>query len=160
MMVASQQDGGVAVALAFKSAPGLRWWEGETGRAHPLEGLRGSGLADRFCAWAGRSGARSIFSVIALDGMVRLEDLPLGACMIVLGVRRQAGQRRVLWSAAVPAGGPTATLRLEVAALMAMGDGELHLHLLAAHPAERNAIVTDLGFTRLDGADADVPWQG
>lgn len=127
---------------------GQGWWLAtahvRTGeRDAPLAGLSGSTLVERFRTWRGRSGRRYVFSVFQLhEG---LDRVPVGADAVVAAVIRTAdGTRRLLW---VDETGddPHAFLRMErVRALAERADGELHLHLLAAAPAERRAVLDDL----------------
>ncbi len=110
-----------------------------SGRAdQPLTGLSGSALADRFRTWRGRSGRRYVFSVFrAGEGF---DHLPTGEGAVVIAAVRQAdGTRRKLWVAEV---GRDAA-RIE--RFLARPGCELHLHLLAATPAERRAVAADLG---------------
>ncbi len=112
----------------------------------PLAGLRGSAIADRFCAWSTRSGRRIIVSVIPLEADTVIANLPLREG-IVLAVRRASpGPRRVLWAEAL---GPTDrghAIENEAATLARAGGYELHLHLLASDAAE---VLKELGYPRL-----------
>ena len=108
----------------------------------PLTGLSGSGLADRFRAWQGRSGRRYVFSVFRMG--CGLDELPLEAGAVVVAAVRQAdGTRRKLWVAEIGRDlDELGAARLD--RLAARPDCELHLHLLASTPAERRAVADDL----------------
>ncbi len=118
----------------------------------PIAGAGGGGAADRFCAWAGRSGRRIVFSVVGLDPEALAVDLPLGS--IVLAVRRgRPGGRKVLWAENLSDDAVRAAVRSAAAVLAAEGECELHLHAAAIDAAARRAIIADLAFPRLAGLE-------
>ena len=99
-----------------------------------IEGRDGSVVAgalgtDRFRMWTGRSGRRHLFS--RLDGPLTVDDL-VGA-VVLIAARGDAG--RIVW---IGAAEPTARLPLALGV-------EVFAHWLAETPAERAAIVADLG---------------
>lgn len=133
----------------------LRDVTGREGRVHPLAGLSGSAVADRFCAWAGRSGRRYIFSVFAIDRQVEAAALPLARHAIALMVRRPAaGSRRVLWAERIETEEAVAVVRrAAMAAQAGQESSEIHLHFLSVEAGERQAAFTDLAFPRYDPAE-------
>ena len=111
----------------------------------PLAGLAESGLAERFRYWCGASGRRYLFSVFPVDGRHGLDDCPPYADSVMVAVLRQAdGRRRILHAADT---GPLPEVVFGGAALaaaVAAGANEIHLHLLAPDVAARASIVADL----------------
>lgn len=113
------------------------------GHDQPLAGLAGSRLEGRFRAWRGRSGRRYTFSVFPLG--CGLDHLPVDGDAVVIAVARQAdGTRRKLWVEATGRDPNDLFRSARLRALAARPDCELHLHLLAATPADRRALVDDL----------------
>ncbi len=111
----------------------------------PLTGLAESELADRFRYWRGASGRRYLFSVFPVDGRRSLGDCPAYAQSVVMAVLRQADGRRRILHAGDTGHLPEAVLGgARLAAAMAAGANEIHLHLLAPETAARAAIVVDL----------------
>lgn len=135
-------------AWAFRDAP-------EWGLPSSLEGLSGTAVADRFCAWAGRSGRRYIFSVFALDAQADAASVPLARAAIALMVRRPAqGSRRVVWAERIETEETVAAVRRAAAAAQAGPEGhEMHLHFLSVEPGERRAAFADLALPRLEPAE-------
>lgn len=131
---------------AFRDAP-------QRGLPSLLEGLSGTAVADRFCAWAGRSGRRYIFSVFALDAQADAASVPLARNAIALMVRRPAqGSRRVVWAERIETEETVAAVRR--AAAQAGPEGrEIHLHFLSVEPGERRAAFADLALPRLEPAE-------
>ncbi|HEX4765497.1 MAG TPA: hypothetical protein VH414_04390 [Lichenihabitans sp.] len=139
---------GQALSVTVVSAPGSsrrREAAGASSVDAPLAGLAGSGLAERFRYWCGASGRRYLFSVFPVDGRRGLDDCPFYADSVVMAVLRQAdGRRRILHAGdtgplpEVVFGGVT------LAAAVAAGANEIHLHLLASDATARAAIVADL----------------
>jgi hypothetical protein len=119
---------------------------GAAGRDGPLQGLAGSGVADRFRAWKGRSGRRYVFSVFPLDASAgTLDDLPLDGGAVVIGVERRDDGSRWPVFVAESDDAPEALLRSGlVGDLRARRGGELHMHLMAADGVQRRGIVADL----------------
>ena len=111
--------------------------------------VAGTGAADRFCAWAGRSGRRVIFTVVASgpDGDV------VGLSGILLGVKREAGGRRVLWRTVLSGHGLTGAQRHAIARLRQEGCGELHLHNVVGDAASCEGIAADLDLPRLEAEE-------
>lgn len=133
---------------------------GDEPAGHPLDRLRGGGGADRFCAWAGRSGRRVIFSVMKLDPGRCADALPADARLIALAVRRdlsQGARRRVLWATALDGHGDDAAVRSAVEGLASGGDAEIHLHWLLEEEGSET-LLADLGFPRL-AATACRGWR-
>lgn len=126
------------------------------GRSSPLAGLSGSAVADRFCAWVGRSGRRYIFSVFGLGPQATATSLPFARNAIALMVRRPAvGARRVLWAERIETEGTVAAVRRAAASAQAGPEAsEIHLHFLSVEIGERQAAFADLAFPRLDPGES------
>lgn len=120
----------------------------------PVRGLSGRGAADRFCAWAGRSGRRYIFSVFTLGPDLGSTAVPLAPKAIALIVRRPAaGPRRVLWAERTETEDGTAAVMRAAAEQGGPEATEIHLHLLAIETEARRAAFADLAFPRLHSAE-------
>lgn len=99
-----------------------------------IEGRGGSVVAgvlgtDRFRMWTGRSGRRHVFS--RLEGPIAADDLD--GAVVLIAAQGDAG--RIVW-----VGVAAASERLPFAIGV-----EVFAHWLADTPAERTAIVADLG---------------
>lgn len=99
--------------------------------------------ADRYCAWASRTGDRLVFAVRPLaptnDGWASV------APGVLLGVQHEAGVRRVVWSTVVGGGGHALRLHRAVADLRRSGCGELHHLAVAGGPAACARVASELG---------------
>ncbi|MBL8588476.1 MAG: hypothetical protein JNK46_08105 [Methylobacteriaceae bacterium] len=107
----------------------------------PLASLAGGALARRFRAWRGASGRRYVVTVYAAGETGWLD---LDAALALVVAVAPDGRRRIL-AAHVD---PDAPARRRLAAALVAAEGEaceVHLHLLAATPAERAAAAADLG---------------
>lgn len=86
-----------------------------------------AGIPARYLYWLGRSGRRYLFTSTEAGG---LEDfLDAVAIVVSAGEITWSGEVAALAAAARPAGLP---------------DGALYVHLLAATPEERRAVIEDL----------------
>jgi hypothetical protein len=103
-------------------------------------------LAERFRSWQGQSGRRYVFSVFSLDDCAaRDEFFPVeGQAVVIAAERREGAVRLPLWIAETGASPQTFFRSERIRALALRGGCELHLHLLARNPAERQAIIRDL----------------
>lgn len=114
-------------------------------RNTPLQSLVGGSLASRFHAWRGVSGRRYVCSVFAIDPIDPEAGLPDYTDVVALAVARdESGARRCL---SVFMRGATADLVAQkhfVAAALAAGAVEWHIHLLAAGKQERRLIADDI----------------
>lgn len=116
----------------------------------PLRTLSAGSAADRFCAWAGRSGRRYIFSVFALGPSARAVTLPLAPQSIALMVRRPAtGPRRVLWAERMETKDGVAAVMQAAARHAGPEPSEIHLHVVAIEAEARQAAFADLAFPLL-----------
>lgn len=114
-----------------------------------VRGLSGGGAADRFCAWAGRSGRRYIFSVFALGS----DAIPLAPKAIALLVRRPAtGPRRVMWAERLETEDRAAAVMRAAAGQAGPEASEIHLHVLSVELEARRAAFADLAFPCLNSA--------
>jgi hypothetical protein len=104
-----------------------------------LAPLAGTPIASRFCSWIGRSGRRYVFSVYHAADCPAFRD-----GVLLAAVRDMTGQRRAVLARDTGAF-PEPVVAKAQRELMPYGPHvELHLHLLAASPAERAAMVADL----------------
>lgn len=111
---------------------------------HPC---RQNGTADRFCAWAGRSGRRYIFSVLTLDAAASETAVRLPSKAIVLLVRRPAaGRRRVLWAERIETEGEMAAVVEAATEQAGAAENEIHLHVGTVEEQARRAAFADLAF--------------
>jgi hypothetical protein len=109
---------------------------------HPLASLAGGDLEGRFHAWRGRSGRRYIFSVFPVDLQAADAGLPDFAEAIVIAVAEFGGTRRVIACLQCE---PAASARQAfVAAALAAGARQWHVHLLAVDPRQRGAAIADI----------------
>ena len=113
--------------------------------AAPLAGLAGTDLSRRFRHWRGTSGRRHLFSVFPVGEPAPGEDAPRFADAVVMAVGRDAGGAPCIL--ALDETGPLPDLFYDSApfrAALAEGAHEIHVHLLAAGPAGRAAVLRDL----------------
>lgn len=104
-----------------------------------LAALAGTSIADRFCSWIGSSGRRYVFSVYSAAECPAFRD-----AVLLAAVRDMTGQRRAILARDTGAF-PEPVVAKAQRELRAYGPRvELHLHLMAASPAERAATVADL----------------
>lgn len=89
-------------------------------------------FGDRYRVWRGRSGQRYLVTVMPLGEALRVED----AVVLIVAIGPE-GERRVVYAGETSAGLPG----LHVAAGHRL---EAHVHLIAASPAKRQAVVEDL----------------
>ncbi len=147
--------GNTAAAFSFHRRAPERWPESKTAAVQPLEGVTGSNapldslaggsLASRFHAWRGASGRRYIFSVFGADRSAPDAGLPDFAEAIALAVARDdRGSRRCVALCLNEATTDPATRQHFVAAALAAGAVEWHIHLLAEDPQQRRAIAKDI----------------
>ena len=112
----------------------------------------GRGPADRFCAWAGRSGRRYVFSVFALGSDAAA--VPLVPKTIALMVRPPvAGPRRVLWAERIETEDDVAAIMRAAARQADRETAEIHLHALSIETEARRAAFVDLAFPAADLAE-------
>lgn len=124
-----------------------------TGSNAPLESLAGGSLASRFHAWRGASGRRYICSVFAADRADPEAGLPDFADAIAIAVARDGeGRRRCVSLFLSEAMTDAGARRHLIAAAMAAGAVEWHIHLLAADAQQRRAVARDIESDRF--ADA------
>ena len=108
-------------------------------RVSSLAALAGMPISSRFCSWIGQSGRRYVFSIYPASECPAFHDAVLLAV-----VRDMTGRRRAV-SLRETGRFPEPVLAETQRELRAFGPGvELHLHLLAASPAERAATLVDL----------------
>jgi hypothetical protein len=114
-------------------------------RNTPLQSLAGGSLASRFHAWSGGSGRRYVCSVFAVDSGDPESGLPDYTEVIILAVARdETGTRQCV---SVFLRGATADLvaqRQFVAAALAAGAVEWHVHLLVADAQQRRLVANDI----------------
>ncbi len=108
-------------------------------RGASLKALAGMPIASRFCSWIGQSGRRYVFSVYPAC------ECPAFPDAVLMAVVRDMTGRRCVVSVCDTGAFPEPVVAMVQHELRAFGPGlELHLHLLAASPAERAATVADL----------------
>ena len=108
-------------------------------RGASLKALAGTPIASRFCSWIGQSGRRYVFSVYPAS------ECPAFPDAVLMAVVRDMTGRRCVVSVGDTGAFPEPVVARVQRELRAFGPGlELHLHLLAASPAERAATVADL----------------
>jgi hypothetical protein len=128
----------------LSESPGATWMVPESDRrdratGSSLAALAGTSIASRFCSWIGLSGRRYVFSVYPASDCPAFRD-----AILLAAVRDMTGQRRAILVRDTGAF-PEPVVAKAQRELRAFGLGlELHLHLLAASPAERAAAVADL----------------
>jgi hypothetical protein len=116
-----------------------------TGSNAPLESLAGRTLSARFHAWHGASGQRYICSVFPADCADPDAGLPDFADAITLAVAcDNAGQRRCVSLTLSEAMTDIAARQHFIAAGLAAGVVEWHVHLLAAEVQQRHAVAQDI----------------
>ena len=131
-------------AYGLSESPAAQWVAPMSGREHKTRGaslkaLAGMPIASRFCSWIGQSGRRYVFSVYPAS------ECPAFPDAVLLAVVRDMTGRRCVVSARDTGAFPEPVVARVQRELRAFGPGvELHLHLLAASPAERAATVADL----------------
>lgn len=106
-----------------------------------IASLRTHDLRDGFHAWHGASGRRYVASVFAVDARVRDAGLPAFEAFVLIAVARDGARRRVRAVVAVEWG---SARHRAVAAAIADGVDEWHVHLLGASRDAREAIAADL----------------
>ncbi len=108
-------------------------------RGSALAALAGTGFSSRFFSWTGLSGRRYVFSVYPAPTCPAYCD-----AVMLAAVRDGSGRRRVV-SVRDTGAFPEPVVARAVHELREFGSGlELHLHLLASSPEEREATVADL----------------
>ena len=112
----------------------------ETAQAS-LACLRASSLNDRYHAWRGFSGARYTVSIFPVDRAADGDGLPAFEAFILVPVIRDG---RSLEPTGVVAIETEADRFAAVAAGVADGASEWHVHLLAEGARQRRAVVEDL----------------
>jgi len=112
-------------------------------QAASLKALAGMPIASRFCSWAGQSGRGYVFSVYPAS------ECPAFPDALLMAVVRDMTGRRYAVSVRDTGAFPEPVVASAQRELRAFGPGaELHLHLLAASPADRAATVADLAAAR------------
>lgn len=135
----------------FSESAVAQWAPPTTGcqdktRAAPLKALAGMPIASRFCSWIGQSGRRYVFSVYLAS------ECPAFPDAVLMAVVRDMTGRPCAVSVRDTGAFPEPVLATMQRELRAYGpELELHLHLLAASPAERAATVADLAVAGADG---------
>lgn len=141
-------DGTIERAHGISESPPTGWTapmsdRQDNRRGSSLAALDGLRISSRFCSWVGLSGQRYVFSVYPASGCPAFCD-----AILLAAVRDMAGQRRVVLVRETGAFPEPVVAEIQ-RELRALGPGlELHLHLLAASPAERAATVADLAIVR------------
>lgn len=108
-------------------------------RGSALAALAGTRFSSRFFAWAGLSGRRYVFSVYPAPTCPAYCD-----AVMLAALRDGSGRRRVV-SVRDTGAFPESVVARAVHELREFGSGlELHLHLLACSPEEREATIADL----------------
>jgi hypothetical protein len=104
-----------------------------------LAALAGLPISWRFCSWIGSSGRRYVFSVYPAPECPAFRD-----AVLLAAVRDMTGRRRAVLARDTGVF-PEPVIAGAQRELQAYGPRvELHLHLLAASPMERAAMVADL----------------
>jgi hypothetical protein len=133
-----------STANGLSESPGATWGPP---RSDPRDQIHGSSLAalagmpisSRFCSWIGLSGRRYVFSIYPASACPAFCD-----AVLLAAVHDMTGRRRAILVRDTGAF-PEPVVAEAQRELRAFGPGvELHLHLLAASPAERAAAVADL----------------
>ena len=143
-MTLACEDETIEPAYGVSEAPAAAWMapasdRPDTARGAALAALAGMPISSRFCSWIGRSGKRYVFSVYPASACPAFRDAVLLAV-----VRDMTGEPRAVLARDTGAFPQPVVARAQ-RELKAFGPGlELHLHLLAASPAERAAAVADL----------------
>lgn len=115
----------------------------------PLDSLAGLNLASRFHAWRGASGRRYICSVFSVDRSDQHAGLPDFDAAIALAVAfDEAGRRRRVSLLCHDATADAAARRQFIAAALAKGAIEWHIHLLAEDAQQRMAVAADLDWAQ------------
>jgi len=112
--------------------------DGQIGLLHDIGSpsvLAGTGLADAFRYWQGRSGRQYLFRIAGLGDLTETHDQ-----VVIVARRSEDGRRRALW---IGMGG-TLDAFAGIAAALAEGGAELHVHALAETLAARGAVIDDL----------------
>jgi hypothetical protein len=141
--------------MQLSSKPSEKWPEpnaapvhikaGHPGSNAPLGSLAGGNLASRFHAWWGASGRRYVCSVFHVESSEVDFGLPDFAEAIVLAVASDAdGHRRLLSLGHFEAATEAAARQQFVAAAIAAGATEWHIHLMTVDDEERRAVARDL----------------
>ena len=106
-----------------------------------IASLHAHDLRDGFHAWHGASGRRYVASVFAFDPTARDFGLPAFEAFVLVAVTREGPRRRVGAVVAVEWG---SARHRAVAAAIAGGVDEWHVHLLGTSRETREAIAADL----------------
>ena len=106
-----------------------------------LASLRVHALREGFHAWHGASGRRFVASVFPVDPCAGDCGLPAFEAFVLIPVVRDGVRRRAQAVVAVEWG---SARHRAIAAAIAGGVDEWHVHLLGTSRSERAAIVTDL----------------
>ncbi len=132
----------------FSESPAAQWIASVSGhqdktRGASLKALAGMPIASRFCSWIGQSGRRYVFSVYPAS------ECPAFPDAVLMAVVRDMTGRRCVVSVRDTGAFPEPVVATVQRELRAFGPTlELHLHLLAASPAERAATVADLAIAK------------
>jgi hypothetical protein len=149
-MMLTYEDGVIDGAYGVSESPATGWIapvsdRQDNRRGASLAALDGMPISSRFCSWVGLSGRRYVFSVYPASDCPAFRD-----AVLLAAVRDMTGQRRVV-SVRETGAFPEPAVAKAQRELRAFGPGlELHLHLLAASPAERAATVADLAVAGAD----------
>lgn len=141
MMLACENE--ASTGDGFSESPAAQWIAPMSGqdktRGASLKALAGMPIASRFCSWIGQSGRRYVFSVYPAS------ECPAFPDAVLMGVVRDMTGRRRVVSVRDTGAFPEPVVAQLQHEFRAFGpELELHLHLLAASPAERAATVADL----------------
>ena len=132
----------------FSESPAAQWIVSVSGhqdktRGASLKALAGMPIASQFCSWIGQSGRRYVFSVYPVS------ECPAFPDAVLMAVVRDMTGRRCVVSVRDTGAFPEPVVATVQRELRAFGPTlELHLHLLAASPAERAATVADLAIAK------------
>jgi hypothetical protein len=112
---------------------------------HSLASLAGGDLAERFHSWRGRSGRRYICSVFRVEHHTADSGLPDFEAAVVIAVKTNGdGDRHVVGFCQCEHGFGARARDTFVAAAIAAGAQQWHVHLLTADPQKRRAAIEDI----------------
>lgn len=108
-------------------------------RLRATAGLKGN-PPQALTAWRGLSSKRFVFAILDVDAAAVREKVYTSTDVLLAVFRDASGVATPLRAGAVSA----ETAEAVVAKAAALGANELHIHNLAATPAERSAVIKDL----------------
>ena len=111
----------------------------------PLEALYGSQLGRKFQAWSGKSGRRYVCSVFSAGDAAAMEAARSYDSAVILAIRCDVSGVKTLVGMGETGHFPDLFwYGSAMAALLAQGVEEFHVHLMAETPAARQSVLQDL----------------